>query len=172
MKKYNHVVLCSGGIESSFCLMHAIKSCINFIPVFFDYGQPYFAQEFETVSQTISNYCTNHRCPVPQIIDISKLKIHFNGYFENRNEIFIQSAVDMFKVKNLFLGIRGIFPYFDSFGDTNIFWKIRMERKYGIKILTPCLLLPKFYQTWKIKRNGLNPKLLFSSENYKGDINV
>lgn len=155
------VVLMSGGYESTYCLLHAMRTCRP-LAVFFDYGQPYLEQEVAAVNRITDLL----NVPVDGI-NLSHLPCR-DGVFENRNAMFIEHAWLKHSPTDLWFGCRGPLPVFDRYGDSNWVFAKRMERTCSdMHIHTPAVMLPK----WVIQRrvhDALGECLVYSSEGYQG----
>lgn len=84
----NVLVLFSGGVDSTACLIHYKNLGYNIIGLFIDYGQPAATQEKRAVSE-ISKY-----------LGVKTIKVHTNikpvvekGVFQGRNYFFLSQAL-------------------------------------------------------------------------------
>jgi len=150
----SRVILFSGGWESAYC---ALTCPIPFTLLFVDYGQAYAvaekvrAQRFATVMDTAVHVYGQHRIP------------RVGRMFVGRNEALLRIAC--LYGDEIWFGCRGprLLARFDSYGDRNRDFADQMERKLAVRIITPCVSLPKFYIKHRVRRL-LAQRLVFSSE--------
>lgn len=150
------IVLLSGGWESAYCLcVSGEKRCL-----FIDYGQPYVRQELAAVR------AMRDRLGL-QIVQFESPALHCaNGVFDNRNQKLIEQASHC--SDEVWFGCRGLHPWFDHYGDSNLIWARRLQKRLGIRIITPCIMLPKWAIKQRVRHFGL-ADLIWSSEGYDYD---
>lgn len=158
------VVLLSGGWESTLCAFRATERYrIETIRlVFCFYGQSYRMNEFHA-AKNIAHYL-EWGLTVINVPDLKKDP--GNPVVANRNETFIKAALDRYpdQVARIYLGSRGLLSVLDKYGDSNYQWGKRMARKYGVRVLMPCTLMPKAVVQAAVRSRGIIDSSLFSSE--------
>lgn len=161
-------ILLSGGLDSAYCALHAVAECVRgkrHVPraIFFDYGQPYLREERAAVDYVVQKLdLTLVLCRLKKPIPMDAA-----GRFDMRNERLIEAALELERWDGLFLGTRNLLPLFDRFGDSNRLWANAMERRYGLRIHTPALMLPKFLIRSALHHAGLDLSRLFSTEGWR-----
>jgi hypothetical protein len=151
-------VLFSGGWDSTYCLIKAIKKHEFAMPCFFDYGQNYFESEKKATSVILG-----HLKMTRITLEIPSMKC-VDGIFDNRNERLLQRVVEALDPQEVYFGCRNPLARFDKYGDSNWQWAQKMEKKYGIKMRTPCVLLPKWLIRRSVIHKGIREDWIFSTE--------
>lgn len=157
------VVLFSGGWESSYCLLKARQKEKNLLAYFVDYAQPYFHQESEATRKIA--HLLGVELFVDRISTISTKVVAGSrvGIFPGRNEAFLTACLkQMSSSRVVYFGCRNILDLLDPYRDSNKQWALRMEKKHGIKIYTPCVALPKWYIIQRVSKS-VPRELVFSS---------
>lgn len=149
-----HVVLLSGGWESTYCALSAPKGALL---LFIDYGQPYSEWEMRASARIAT------LLDAPGIIErIDTVGASdAAGVFPDRNKILLRHARQYGEV--LWFGCRGRFAIFDRYGDSNRQFADNMEKQLGCRIVTPCVNMPKFMVRRGVRRM-LTDRLIYSSE--------
>jgi hypothetical protein len=134
----NSAILFSGGWDSFFCAIKAIKNGERPTLIFFDYGQPYLDAEEQASSKLASTL------GVPRaVVKLAPLG-NKAGIFANRNETFIREVAAQ-NFSKIYFGSRNLIPAFDRYKDSNWVWARDMAAKYSVKVETPVTMLPKWY---------------------------
>lgn len=164
-----HIILFSGGYESTGCLVKALKEeggdTSKVTTIFFEYGQPYLKQERESVRSITTNLgvplLTRRMAPKG-----SETRGRTAGIFENRNLSFLLEAHQWEPFASVWFGCRAPWNFMDPYKDSNRQFADRIESQHRMEIITPFILYPKFMVRSVVKKAGLD-HLVFSSENYK-----
>lgn len=164
-----HIVLFSGGYESTGCLVRALQEAggdtRKVSAIFFEYGQPYLKQE---------------RAAVKSILDRLGMTLFVVGLglgsyedkgkgirvFDHRNQSFLVQAHFFEPSAKVWFGCRAPWKFVDAYGDSNRQFANEISKKYGFKIVTPFIWYPKFMVRAVAEKAGLD-QFVFSSENYK-----
>lgn len=153
-------VLLSGGWESTFCLLQALRKG----PVhcfFFDYGQPYQQEEYQAVSKLQKQF----GFPL-QIIKVEVPRV--GKVFTGRNQLFIKFIKAM-GFKQVYFGCRNLLDCLDPYKDSNKQFAMRLAKQLGIKIITPALCMPKWLIKHYVMAFNVFPQSIYSSEGYNYD---
>lgn len=160
MKTRDVVVLFSGGWDSVFCAVHAIEHYGHdrVRLLFFDYGQPYLEQETAAADYAARTMrLPMERVTMPQLEGVS-------GVFDDRNGKLLRETLRLGDVSIIYFGCRCPLPVFDKFGDSNMVWGMKQAHNLGFSIEMPCVLLPKRYIGWRLRRAGLELAKLYSTD--------
>lgn len=129
------VVLYSGGIESTYCML---MSPPHAVALFVDYGQPYANREREVVVESASRTLHLHTV---QWFNEKELQARKWPY---RNELLMSTAVTLFKPERVWFGCRAPHYLFDRYNDANATFARALGKSLGIEVVMPCLMLPTF----------------------------
>jgi hypothetical protein len=162
-----HVVLLSGGWESTGCLIKALRTLRPTYAIFFDYGQPYWEAEADAVvhiAQSIevgisvgwNVYDGGVRLPIVQSPP---------GHFVDRNAQMLRAAARRYPGHELWLGARAPLAAFDRHGDSNWQFARAQARELGVPVHVPFIGWPKAAVRAFVARY-VDPALIYSSEGY------
>lgn len=164
-----HIVLFSGGYESTGCLVKALAEVggdtSKVSAIFFEYGQPYLKQEQRAV-RAIANALGVSLMTMVMSPKSYSSNGRVTGVFENRNRAFLLEAHRWEPCADVWFGCRAPWNFTDSYKDSNRQFANEISRRYRMEIITPFILYPKFMVRSVVRKAGLE-HLVFSSENYK-----
>lgn len=155
------LVLLSGGYDSAVCAIRALRREVTRTDfVFFNYGQPYLDAEVDAVAYMEKTLGITVDRKVLSPIECQ------GGFFEDRNKMLVKTALKPDHTE-LWFGTRNVFPLFDKYGDSNYVWAKRLGKELDLTVHCPVAGAPKFLIRHWIRRGGLDPDQLFSSEGWK-----
>lgn len=152
------VVMFSGGWDSLYCYTQALHTRQKPDLLFFDYGQPYLAQEIMATTAIAEKLGVKvQSARFPKIADNK-------GIFDNRNLKFLEFCASA-GYRRIYFGTRNLLPWFDKYGDSNWWFGRQQAKRLGVEILMPATMMPK---DWIIKacENSIPgvSSLVFSTE--------
>lgn len=162
----HHVVMFSGGWDSTLCLIRAIKTGRTVCAVFVEYDQPYLEHERRAVARIAGRL--RFELAVERIGEAVGLD---GKVFERRNERILGIARRYVTDKRgtIWFGSRCPLPVFDEYGDSNWWWAKQRQRQLGVRVRAPATLWPKCAVRWYCERNGVRETDVFSTEGWKYD---
>ena len=164
------IVLFSGGWESTYCLTKAIKKfgVQHVIPVYADYWQ------VDILNEKASAILICQQLKIDRALSDLDLRGPWADrrrglVVPGRNTILITSTVQQAaysdcNINDYYIGVRAPFQWVDKYKDSNRTWARVLSKALGIKIHTPCLMLPKFYIKWWVRRHGITDEMIYSTE--------
>ena len=159
---YKTLVLFSGGWESVYCLIKAIKKYgnKNVLAVYFHYGAEH--QIKEVIAAQIITDRFNVKMNIKRINTLSNK----DGVFKGRNTIFITEILkEHISVQRIYFGCRNILSVTDRYGDSNYEYGKVLGKALDITIIMPCIMLPKWYEVKYVNKYLLDAnKIIYSTE--------
>lgn len=164
-----HVVLLSGGYESTGCLIKALEEAkgdrSKVLSLFFDYGQPYCDKEFESVIRITRKIGAQIFTVSDSFVySIDKGKNKTRIYWDRNCSMLVQAHLQ-YPAAKVWFGCRAPWQIFDKYGDSNAQFARKLGIKHGFKIEMPFIWYPKFLVRRVAEKAGVG-HLVFSSDGY------
>lgn len=153
------VVPCSGGWDSAACAAIAARRGERALLVFYDYGQPYAAEEREA-----ADHVAEHLCMTICFVVLGSIAGDTSGHFEDRNARLLSAAALEWPGSPIYFGTRNVLPVFDRHGDSNWLWSRRFAARERLELRTPLVGWPKVAVGLVLRAAGLDLRKLYSTD--------
>lgn len=154
------VVPLSGGWDSAYCLVQALRTGNPVRAVFFNYGQPYLLEEGVAARKIAQAF------GVDLVEWVTVQSARSIRTFPGRN-VWMLTIANTYGDR-VWFGTRCPLPCFDEHGDSNWPFLRRLAKQKGITLRLPAMLKPKFWIKAAVRRaNRAAARAVYSTEGWQ-----